>query len=381
MPTDVRCKYPDTYLQTPFWMTTIFTLNIVIFVVFVSACIGKTLFCIVHLIGNFFLFFLELLQILLWFVCLFVCSLVITLLFLSLPCWLCWSEFVQLTMCSLAWKTFDFLFILECVQLLTRYWFICLFIDYITPTMDIVRIVAVSTLTGVIHILLSLQHVFLSCAYIGWLTNHDTFVIFSEFFTCMQNAALYHLIPLILYILNCCKNLLRGLWNPFIPCGICLSGQQCLCFVWAMLFWQWVNELPDLAVKTVSVNCQGLADPQNRIQRDVFHCLRKKEIMLYNYSEPVWPSGKTGKQRDLGSNLLWLSFLFKSCCLWTLSCDFVPHNYETLKWLLSLPTLTHKSFWWCQCSDRYIISLSPPPPRTPSPSLPISNKPYGFCGH
>ena len=38
-----------------------------------------------------------------------------------------------------------------------------------------------------------------------------------------------------------------------------------------------------------------------------------------------------GKQKDLGSNLLRLSFLFKSCGLWTLSCDFVPHNYETLK--------------------------------------------------
>ena len=35
---------------------------------------------------------------------------------------------------------------------------------------------------------------------------------------------------------------------------------------------------------------------------------------------------QAGKQRDLGSNLLWLSFLFKSCGLWTPSCDFVPHN-------------------------------------------------------
>ena len=43
-------------------------------------------------------------------------------------------------------------------------------------------------------------------------------------------------------------------------------------------------------------------------------------------SDPVWPSGKVGKQMDLGSNLLRLSFLFKSCGLWTLSCDFVPHN-------------------------------------------------------
>ena len=52
---------------------------------------------------------------------------------------------------------------------------------------------------------------------------------------------------------------------------------------------------------------------------------------------------QAGKQKDLGSNLLRLSFLFKSC-LWTLSCDFVPHNYETLKWLSSLPILMQKSF-------------------------------------
>ena len=40
-------------------------------------------------------------------------------------------------------------------------------------------------------------------------------------------------------------------------------------------------------------------------------------------NEPVWPNGK---QRDLGSNQPRLSILFKSCGLWTLSCDFVPHN-------------------------------------------------------
>ena len=35
---------------------------------------------------------------------------------------------------------------------------------------------------------------------------------------------------------------------------------------------------------------------------------------------------EAGKQRDLGSNPLRLSFLLRSCSLWTLSCDFVPHN-------------------------------------------------------
>ena len=44
---------------------------------------------------------------------------------------------------------------------------------------------------------------------------------------------------------------------------------------------------------------------------------------------------------------------------------------ETLKWLSSLPILMQKSFWWWQCRDRYIISLSPHlhtpfPPFSPS---------------
>ena len=80
-----------------------------------------------------------------------------------------------------------------------------------------------------------------------------------------------------------------------------------------------------------------------------------------------------GKRKDLGSIPLRLSFLFKSCDLWTLSSDFVPHNYEALKWLSSLPTLMQKSVWWWQCSDRCILSLSPhlhnpspPPPFSPS---------------
>ena len=34
-----------------------------------------------------------------------------------------------------------------------------------------------------------------------------------------------------------------------------------------------------------------------------------------------------------------LSFLFQNCGLWTLSCDFVPHNS-------SLPILMQESFWW-----------------------------------
>ena len=52
-------------------------------------------------------------------------------------------------------------------------------------------------------------------------------------------------------------------------------------------------------------------------------------------------------------------------CLATLSLTI----NETLKWLSSLPILMQKSFWWRQCSDRYIISLSPHLHTPFSPSL------------
>ena len=42
---------------------------------------------------------------------------------------------------------------------------------------------------------------------------------------------------------------------------------------------------------------------------------------------------------------------------------------ETLKRLSSLPTLMQKSFWWWQCSNRHIISLSPHLHTPFSPSL------------
>ena len=46
-----------------------------------------------------------------------------------------------------------------------------------------------------------------------------------------------------------------------------------------------------------------------------------------------------------------------------------PLPTKTLKFLSSLPILMQKSFWWWQCSDRYIISLSP---TSITPSSPFS---------
>ena len=87
-----------------------------------------------------------------------------------------------------------------------------------------------------------------------------------------------------------------------------------------------------------------MLQPQDRIVPELhglFHVYRLRNNDQYRF--------------DTASALL--SLQKKGCGLWTLSYDFVPHNYETLEWLSWLPTLTQKSFWWWQCSDRYIIYL------------------------
>ena len=55
----------------------------------------------------------------------------------------------------------------------------------------------------------------------------------------------------------------------------------------------------------------------------------KAKLFIYSWHDgvPVWPSGKAGKQKALarfrfGS----LPSLQKGCGLWTLYCEFVPHN-------------------------------------------------------
>ena len=50
---------------------------------------------------------------------------------------------------------------------------------------------------------------------------------------------------------------------------------------------------------------------------------------------------------------LQLCFLFRSCGLWTLSCDFAPMTDETLKWFSSLPILMQEPVWWWQSSIIY----------------------------
>ena len=62
----------------------------------------------------------------------------------------------------------------------------------------------------------------------------------------------------------------------------------------------------------------------------------EKAQLRHTWCELVWPVVRleAGKQRDLSLNPLRLSFFLKSCGLWTLSCDFIPHNWWNIKMAL-----------------------------------------------
>ena len=94
------------------------------------------------------------------------------------------------------------------------------------------------------------------------------------------------------------------------------------------------------------------------------------------YQLNALPLGQTGSipggvRSTASLRRLW----FVDTLLWL--CPPLPT--DTLRWLSSLPILMQKSFWWWQCNDRYVISLSPHL-HTPRPLLPVLNKQYGFCG-
>ena len=77
------------------------------------------------------------------------------------------------------------------------------------------------------------------------------------------------------------------------------------------------------------------------------------------------------KQKGLVSIPLQLSIFFKKVvvCGHSLVVTLSLTTNETLKWLSSLPIFMQESFWWWQCSDRYILSLLLHTPSPFSPSL------------
>ena len=83
--------------------------------------------------------------------------------------------------------------------------------------------------------------------------------------------------------------------------------------------------------------------------------------------EPVWLSGTAaeGPWFDSASALLCLQKLWSVDTVLFVTL-FLRIN-ETVKWLSSLPTLMQESFWWWQCSNRYIIFPLPAPSPLPFP--------------
>ena len=78
-------------------------------------------------------------------------------------------------------------------------------------------------------------------------------------------------------------------------------------------------------------------------------------------------SGRTSVRYRFGSPFSSKRLWFVDTVLWL--CPSLPT--ETLTWLSLLTILMQKSLWWWQCTDRYIISLSPHfhtpfPPFSPS---------------
>ena len=69
------------------------------------------------------------------------------------------------------------------------------------------------------------------------------------------------------------------------------------------------------------------------------------------------------KKKELSLIQLWHSFVFKSCCLWTLSLDCPGQNEWNIKMAHTrpLPILMQKSFWWWPCGFRYSLSFTPRP--------------------
>ena len=110
----------------------------------------------------------------------------------------------------------------------------------------------------------------------------------------------------------------------------------------------WLAQSPGLFSCQDLLGTRGEEASQNHRESDrqTDRQIKQLSVSQIFFSEPVWPSGKSG--------------------------DFVPHNYETLKWLSSLPILMQESYWRWRCSHRYIISLSPHP-HNPFPPCP---RPY-----
>ena len=118
------------------------------------------------------------------------------------------------------------------------------------------------------------------------------------------------------------------------------------------------------AILTVSVAGRSLFELLLRNARAPAYNLTHKSRQHSIKHQPT-AAGRTSVRYRFGSPFSSKRLWFVDTVLWL--CPSLPT--ETLNWLSSLPILMQKSFWWWQCSDRYIISLSPHL-HTPSPPSP-----------
>ena len=115
------------------------------------------------------------------------------------------------------------------------------------------------------------------------------------------------------------------LWSrDFVPCSSCMNLLELEGTLsnyvrrqYAHFFFFFTNTSSSNRVRN-----NGNGVPSNIVLAGTLNSFKNLD-KHWKPGKPVWPAGNHG---DLGSNPLRLSFLFKNCGLWTLSCDFVPCN-------------------------------------------------------
>ena len=119
----------------------------------------------------------------------------------------------------------------------------------------------------------------------------------------------------------------------------------------------------------LELHCVALTHPMGPIHSPALFLLLSGGITSGGRQEGLWAGLK---QKGIVSIPLRLTIFFKKVlvCGHSLVVTLSLTISDTLKWLSLLPILMQESFWWWQCSDNYIISLSPPysfPPPFPRP--------------
>ena len=155
-------------------------------------------------------------------------------------------------------------------------------------------------------------------------------------------------------------------WRWWLFSAVC-----CICVCMYVYFWKCLHACVCVhACEREREREREVHSPHRPIHSPAPFLLLSSGITSGSRQERMWA---ILKQKGLASILLWLYFLFKKVVVCRHS--FVTLSLtvnETLKWLSLLPILMQESFWWWQCSDRYIISLFPHLHTLSPPPSPLS---------